>query len=346
MGRKTRKSPNQATTLGEGFHGKAYNMGCKKTGPTICSLLEDEFITKVKIYPTDSTEEHFLTKPGEIQEFLHFIHFSKEKIGKIFKNRVWLTGSSVLQDFEEEINTNIKILNHYGSHSAKFLTILPDRGFHRMPILGAYFEIYGKPTVYIIFGTKCDNKYPMNFDQFIIDILTSLVVLNKANYQHNDIKLDNIVLCEDRYKLIDWGQACAIDEAEIGDMIATSPIKWYCMGGPGIFSRLIMKYRATMVDSEYGNSPIFKEVYHRICDEFIYIADKNWMTFKLFEKYKNSFDVFMLGMTGLHAIFKFKLDFDKYKPLINAFTSLNKPLNPVEALKFAHKFLKDLTRSP
>lgn len=342
MSRKTQKnrSSNKATILGEGFHGLAYNLGCKKSGPTICSILENQIITKVKIYTTDSHEEIFLTKSPDIQEFLHYIHASKEKIGKIFKNRAWLTGTSVLQDFEGEINTNIKILKHYGSDSKKFLTIIPDSGFRKMPILGAYFEVFGKPTVYIIFGTKCNNNYTMNFEKFIVNLLESLVVLNKANYQHNDIKLDNIVLCGDRYKFIDWGQACAIDESEIGDMISTSPIKWYCMGGPGIFSRLIMKYRASMVDYKYSSSDMFKKVFNRISDEFIPIANENLLTFHLFELYKESFDVFMLGMTGLHAIFKYNLDFEKYRPLIDAFTSLNSPLNPVDALKYAKKFFK------
>jgi len=45
-------------------------------------------------------------------------------------------------------------------------------------------------------------------------------------------------------------------------------------------------------------------------------------------------------MTILYAVIHFKLDYQKYKPLIEALTSLKDPLNAKEGLAFAKKFFK------
>ena len=67
---------------------------------------------------------------------------------------------------------------------------------------------------------------------------------------------------------------------------------------------------------------------------------------ELSAKYAYSFDVFMLGMTMLHAVHRYKLDFDIYKVPIMKFISLKDPVkNAIEASQliktyFLNKWLK------
>ena len=48
-------------------------------------------------------------------------------------------------------------------------------------------------------------------------------------------------------------------------------------------------------------------------------------------------DVFMLGMTLLHAVHSYNLDYKKYKPIIDKFTSL---IDPPKSAEDALEFLK------
>jgi serine/threonine protein kinase len=338
MGKKTRKI--KRNTIGEGFYGKAYNLGCKTDSKSICSILESETIEKITLYTVD-TKQTVITG-DDIHDFLRYIHTAKHKIGKIFKNVHGMVPTSAFKNFESEIHDNIRIIEKYGHHSAKYLTIIPDTTFRGLAILGAHFELAEKQHMYIVFSTKCNNKYGMKFKKFMIDLLESIVILHKAGYRHNDIKLDNIVLCKDTYKLIDWGQASSVNKTEFGDPISTNPIHFYTMGYSYLTSRGFMKLQAEMVDFNYANSQIFNEIYMKVMYEFDSIVGRTIMPYKLIHTYKDTFDVFMIGMTGLHAIFRYNLDYKKYRPLILAFTSLTEPMEPVAALAFAKNFFKSV----
>ena len=63
----------------------------------------------------------------------------------------------------------------------------------------------------------------------------------------------------------------------------------------------------------------------------------------LHSKYKRNLDVFMLGMTLLHAVFKFDLNYEKYRELIDRMTSLKHPWSSAkEALHYTKQYLKKL----
>jgi len=80
---------------------------------------------------------------------------------------------------------------------------------------------------------------------------------------------------------------------------------------------------------------MFKRTNDRISAEFHIVLASEKDTEKLHYKYMYSFDIFMLGMTILHAVFKYKLDYAKYAAIIDKFTSLTDPLrNAFDAEKF------------
>ena len=174
-------------------------------------------------------------------------------------------------------------------------------------------------------------------DNFIIDILESIIILQTLSYRHNDIKLDNIVKCEDRYKLIDWDQCAKITDLDkLGSLISTSPVRWYIKGYNPIISKTIMSVKTSMRNYGFSASKIYKEVASNINKEFDQVVKGNSDKDNLSTTYAYSFDVFMLGMTILHSVYKYKLDFNKYRSIILKFTSLNEPVkNAIEALQFA-----------
>jgi serine/threonine protein kinase len=171
------------------------------------------------------------------------------------------------------------------------------------------------------------------------DLLSSLIILNRQNYLHNDVKLDNIVLCEDRYKLIDWGAATPMDitNKTHGSLLTTSPLRWYCYGYTDIIARNVIPTKTYFYKPEISKSPLFQEQIERINAEFATLLTFESKRKILFETHKNTFDVFMLGMTLLHAVIERKLSFDTYRPIIASFTSLLEPLTARRALNLLLK---------
>lgn len=331
--------------LGEGFHGKIYRLDPHLKGQTLRSLYTNKRILKIKLYTDDHTEEAFLTRENDISDFLAFLDTRKGLIAKVFKSTFLMTGVTKQQELENELFINKKIRKYYGSAASHFLTIAPIKGFRNYKIIGCYIEI-GDGTLYIAFGSECDNNYKMNIYKMAVDILESLVFLQEAGYQHNDIKLDNIVRCDGKYKLIDWGQASSIEEFKFGDMISTNPLKWYINGLPAYFSQYFMDYRVSMVNSRYEKSSIFQEKNKQIIEEFKSIVSSKPDRYELNKKYKRNFDIFMLGMTMLHAVYKFNLKYERYQELIDHMTSLTHPWTSAkEALTYTKKYLDRVQRS-
>jgi hypothetical protein len=164
----------------------------------------------------------------------------------------------------------------------------------------------------------------------------SIEILQITSHRHNDIKLDNIVKCGDTYKLIDWEQIGKItDMGKRGTLIATSPIRWYLEGYAPFIAKQILSVKTTMRNFGFSRSTMYKEVDAVISREFDSVIGENSDKANLAIKYAYSFDIFMLGMTILHAVYKYKLQYEKYRAIILKFTSLKDPVrNAIEALSF------------
>ena len=330
MGRKTKKQLPKSF-LGEGFFGKTYKVGHGPRNNAFSNVMIKKDTVKVTLYKEKG--EHVLRTPEDIQEFMDFLYSSKDYIVKLFKNRFLLTGVTVEKAFKTELAINRNILKRYGNKAEEYLAIAPVKGFKDIEFLGTKIEADGQ-TFYAVYSVLCNNKYNFHFKKFLKEIAESIGVLQASGFQHNDIKLDNVVLCKDRYKLIDWGQVSSINEFRIGDMICTSPMKWYTYGLPRFFSKRLMKFRERVVDKEFEKSDIFKDINERISNEFTQIVKRTHNKHTLFLRYKKSFDFFMLGMTLVHGVYKFSLNYETYKPIIYALTSLENPISDVnDAMK-------------
>jgi len=98
---------------------------------------------------------------------------------------------------------------------------------------------------YYIFLEKCyQNLEDINFTQSLLnkctkDILETLDILNKNDYIHNDLKPNNMILCNDRFKIIDWessnyinNQSKSFVNTKNGNMVFNHPLKFYNLGIP------------------------------------------------------------------------------------------------------------------
>ena len=326
--RKTRKTSG-GKLLGTGAHGTAYNVG-ESEGESFFTIIKANPIKSLKIYSSDGFYKSYLA-PDAITKFTEYIKNTKGKIAKILK-----PVKNIDSDFETELAENRYVIDIFGELADKFLTIYPLEEIFGKDVIGTLVSFKNGEKTYAIFGKKCENNYSMDIDKFIVDILESIEILQISSYQHNDIKLDNIVKCEDRYKLIDWARIGLITEKKkVGTLLGTSPVRWYINGYPPLLSKSLISYRTSMRNYGFSQSPYYKLTVSRIINEFDAVIKANPDRAYLFTKYAYSFDIFMLGMAILHCVYKYKLDFEKYKAVIFKFTSLKNPVrNAIEAKHF------------
>jgi serine/threonine protein kinase len=324
--------------LGEGGHGITYNL-CKDDKVSFCNELEKQPIKQIILYKVDGMET--LSDKNTIRQFIDFLHTKKDHIAKTFKP-AGIFVSTTKQEFEREIESGKQIIELYGKHADKYLTIAPLTGFQSYKLFGAIFE--GSVTTYAIFGTKCNNKYEIILPKLLKDILQSIIILQEKDVFHNDIKLDNIVKCSDRYKLIDWGETTKIDRmVKPGSLITTSPIRWYCYDWRLIKLMCVelLPWRARQLQKAATESDLFKEIIAKIKKEFYEVTSHDLSKDELFKKYKNSFDLFQLGMTLVYAIYDKPNYYKQYIPIIKYLTSLtDPPANAKEAMNHIKILLK------
>ena len=320
----------------EGAHGVAYNLDCASPGKSLCSLLKPLKLTKIRFFCNSGPNRHIVDKKI-IDEFVEFLGSEKNRIAKIFKPKSVLSKTSVYSDFMEEIESNKAILRVYKDKAANFTTLSPVTGFKNLDIIGLIVNFEKEEPLHVIMGTKCQGMPSINLDKFIIDMLCSILILQVADYEHNDIKLDNIVKCKDRYKLIDWGQATQIGQrpVKMGSLFTTSPVRWYISGHLAYISSEILAFKANQNDPEYAKWTPFVKTNARINSEFYEIVKATPDRPTLHKLYAKTFDLFMLGLTILHAVYKYKFDYSEYKPIIEKLTSLKHPDSPLlETLVF------------
>ena len=303
----------------------------------MCSYMIEAPIKRIMLYCADGQNKVIRDKQI-IGLFKDYVYNKENSIAKIFSGASIFATKSTLADFEEEITTNRKIIDLFSSKS-EYLTLGPLKGFRDLDLVGVYVEFESGAKIYASVGVKCGplDQQPINLDKLIQNILETIQILQTASFQHNDIKLDNILFCDDRYKLLDWGQSqhATMHGMKMGTLLATSPIRWYINGYSELVSNSIITFKTRRKHYDLYKSPIFKVTNDRISAEFHKVLESEKDTEKLHYKYMYSFDVFMLGMTILHAVFKYKLDYAKYAAIIDKFTSLTDPLrNAFDAEKF------------
>ena len=330
--------------IGKGKHGIVYNLN-------EFNIINKNNIKNIELFSVKNKDNLIIDKSQDINELFNYMHKTKNKIVKIFKtNRCFMKNSYLKNDFYQELKINKKILNIY--KSKKYLTIYPIGKFKSVKLIGSIITLNNDKKIYMIFGNKCENEnFKINLNKYIIDILESIIILQKHNLQHDDIKIDNIVKCSNKYKLIDWGKVCSVKDLSFRTIygIYHSPILLYLKGYKFIdFILLIEKfnYNYNIVNSKKNKNFLrknknFQDLLIKIKNEIKIIIKINENKKKLLNRYKFTFDIFMFGIAILHLINKHNLNYNKYKPIIDKFTSLIDPVeNAQDALKYTKFILK------
>jgi hypothetical protein len=295
--------------LGEGGHGVAYDL-CLADNESFCDMYDKLNVKKVTIYTSDDKKE------VSLEEFSTFIHRRGKYFVKILKPSAKFSLKSASSEFKDEIKAHRIVSN----------ILDPEMYTFNKDLIGAHIE--GSKTLYVVFGNKCNNDYSIkNIKKFGKDVLETLVILNKTHL-HNDIKIDNIIKCGTKYKLIDWGALSDIDHPSSRTSKTTSPMKVYLEYGFAFVTKTIFTKK---VNPETKQRPEFQEQYKRIMTEF----QENIQTYTkkdLIKKYHGTHDVFQLGITMLIVVLEQKLNYEKVKDIIEKLTSLNNPITAKEAI--------------
>ena len=187
--------------------------------------------------------------------------------------------------FNNELEGYKQLISMFGKDISKYTTVKKGFEYNKKDIYGILFN-----KTYYIFIEKCyktiDNiKFTQkSLNKCVSDITEVLDILKKNNYIHNDIKPDNIIYCNKRFKLIDWessnlikNQTSTFINSKNGNFTFNHPIKFYKIGLPFFFYRYIY-------DAEIQTYPYIAELKSPvIITEMVYNSFND-----VLKKYKNS----------------------------------------------------------
>ena len=212
--------------LGRGATAKVYKLGSDVTMNKFDDGIGD--VKMIKLYCDDKAPV-VITISGEITEIRNFINNQEGFIAKVFYGHD-KTGTA--EDLFYSETSMTKLVNGlYGTEANidNYLTTIPLKYQTRNIIGVQYIGSNTQVLLNVLFNKICNNKFykdKIDIIKFCKDILESLIILNGKGYRHNDIKIDNIVNCDGKFKLIDWGYCRPLDKyIEEGDYASVSPIK-------------------------------------------------------------------------------------------------------------------------
>lgn len=186
-------------------------------------------------------------------------------------------------------------------------------------------------------STLKSEMKPVEFERLVKDILTQLIIVQKQNLAHGDIKLDNIMKCK-KYELIDWENSRTLDYDTLTKQryLGLSPMYFQILYGSAwypAFSVALLKYYQetggydTYVTSEYANRMIsyFQDLFSKYSPK------------QVFEKTKYTLDVSALGFILYGALRNPALH--RYK----SFVMNMYKMTPTQALKYFKKTKRNVS---
>lgn len=339
---KTRKQKKGGALLGEGAHGKAYNVGrTPRNTDALYKLLKKTNYKKIHLHTLEQEEPVELTKKADIDEFVDFLEHTHHLIGKVVKAPRFWQKKSQEREFQEELEVNKTVTKAFGSKSEKFLTIQPVQGFRHHSVVGFVGISTSSSPLYVIFGHKCQPNYTVELDKFVLEITEALVELESHGLKHNDIKPTNVVRCDNRYKLIDWGATTGDTKPTRGGGVPmSSPMRYYVGGLPSYLARTFPYIGVEYEYNDWFNTNQYQDLFNRIDKEFLEILNTTSDRATLFKRYGPSSDLYQLGISMALLMYKHDLTTPKYQHVMERLTSLTHPFRSAkEALPWIRKAL-------
>jgi serine/threonine protein kinase len=250
------------------FGGKNISEGYK--GLTIELRNKEDNIDFYNIFKTDKPDKIILygskkkiTLKNSFEEILNLMEDKTDYIVKKFKRGNILMGNAKL-NFNNEMKSIKRLFKIYGDNISTYTAIKPIFKYNNIDIYAISYSNY-----FYIFQEKCFktidkiNFTQKEFNKMIDDIYESLLILQENNFMHNDIKADNIIYCDNKYKLIDWELAYSnktryksFFKGSGGNFLFNHPYKFYNLGIP-LFVYHFFNYIFKKIDYK-SNSWIYK----------------------------------------------------------------------------------------
>jgi len=232
--------------FGTGFKGSVIDLCNYKKHDVfnLCKQLKNNEIDNISIYvkkEKKQIEKFTLETKEQINKFIDFI---KSPISKNYVAKEFYNYKIKDNDFHNEIQSYEKISNiitekenligiPYDSQiligfEIQYKETIPQIITNELYSLLQNSQFYGisdyihekiNKRLFII-NRKCKKilnaKYVNTisvgtFKKLVIEILDMIIKLNEINIAHGDIKLDNIMICNNKFCLIDWEQSRKLD---------------------------------------------------------------------------------------------------------------------------------------
>ena len=324
---------------GKGIKGMAINTISKNADNLYKMLTVDQQHIK-RIYLIGSGKVKKEIKNKNISSFLSYLQSKNKYIAKIFFTSKSIFRKNIInkQSFYNELESVNNLIKIYKKDLKKYTTVMPlvykGQIFYGIEI--DYDQSIKKNTDYILFYKRCKttvDQIRMNdkmFRKFIKQILPSLIKLQENNFIHYDIKPDNIVICDDGFKLIDWDISHSFNWHKThrysGTPMYSSPISFYINKIPKLIAKnLLYYYNVYKGHIKWVQSKQFSELYDRIKNDFDKLLELGYNRKTLYNLYHIKFDLFNFGLVLSNLIFINKLNFHKYKLFIQKIIAFDTP---------------------
>ena len=332
---------------GKGAKGTTMDVQVDKDSNTLCTTISENEISENEITLYSSSSSKVVDDP---RHFLDFLCASNGRgvVAKVFTGRgvasKVFTGRSVVAkvfteadrdtafaSFMREINGIEKISRIYGSRALieKYTTVtsLTYLGFS---FVGIAFVGKLNSWKYATLSRGCDGdaeSHPFeNLDgvlRFASDVLESLVIVQKNNYGHLDIKPDNVIYCskDHKFRLIDWEMSKELKysgrERYYTSPRVSSPLALYLSGIPRMFCipaflTTNLVNRALEYDGNFVDSPLFRKLAETIETDFNSMNEI--LNFEYyFGKYKYHFDLFGVALAIARIVYDRAINYSYVK---------------------------------
>ena len=297
---------------GEGVKGLVKDVSYikKDTNTLYNDIISNEDLKYIKLYGFKN--DKIIKLKINKEEIIDLIKDKEDFIVKEFKKRFYFNNKN---NFYNELKGFTKILKIFNNSLTKYTTIKHIFIYQNIKIYGMSFD-----DKYYTFSSKCyntiDNIKMTNklFKKFIKNIFETLLILQKRNYIHNDLKPDNIIYCHDYFKIIDWELSRDIKSKPdsllySGNFRYNHPIKLYLkLPFFQLITYKMIKYiELNLFKKDYLHKKHMKEYEKRTDESYNHIMNLNLSKKEIHNIYTKYFDIYSFALIIISIADKNKL---------------------------------------
>ena len=221
--------------ISEGYKGLTIDLRNKEDNIDFYNLFKEKRPENIILYGSKKK----LKITNAYEKILNLMEDKTDYIVKKFKRGNIIMGNAKI-NFNNEMKSIKRLFKIFGDNISKYTAIKPIFKYDNIDIYAISYS-----NKFYIFQEKCYKTIDKidftqkEFDRMINDIYESLLILQKNNFIHNDIKPDNIIYCNNKYKLIDWELAYSSNakfksffKGSGGNFLFNHPYKFYSLGIP------------------------------------------------------------------------------------------------------------------